>query len=146
MPYPWCRQRSHAGAPRAHHRRPVRPGPRSHHLRHYRSGKNVRKGVQGSGFRVRDTRISLSPPAGNVIKLSRRTSWLPIGRESCPKGLCKRTGFLGVKRRENPVRRHFERSEMRGLCSVCPTLFDNRQHAPIAFGTSPGGGSKILQS
>ena len=30
-------------------------------------------------------------------------------------GLCKRTGFLGVKRRENPVRRHFERSEMRGL-------------------------------
>ena len=29
-------------------------------------------------------------------------------------GLCKRTGFLGVKRRENPVRRHFERSEMRG--------------------------------
>ena len=33
---------------------------------------------------------------------------------SSPKGLCKRTGFLGVKRRENPVRRHFERSEMRG--------------------------------
>ena len=38
-------------------------------------------------------------------------------RGSSPKGLCKRTGFLGVTRRENPVRRHFERSEIRGLRS-----------------------------
>ena len=52
----------------------------------------------------------------NAIKLSGRTFLAPH-RGSCPKGLCKRTGFLGVKRRENPVRRHFERSEMRGLRS-----------------------------
>ena len=50
---------------------------------------------------------------GNAIKLSGRTFLAPH-RGSCPKGLRKRTGFLGVKRRENPVRRHFERSEMRG--------------------------------
>ena len=56
------------------------------------------------------------PHAGNAIKLSGRTFLAPH-RGSCPKGLCKRTGFLGVKRRENPVRRHFERSEMRGLRS-----------------------------
>ena len=49
----------------------------------------------------------------NAIKLSGRTFLAPH-RGSCPEGLCKRTGFLGVKRRENPVRRHFERSEMRG--------------------------------
>ena len=52
----------------------------------------------------------------NAIKLSCRSSLAPH-RGSCPKGLCKRTGFLGVKRRENPVRRHFEQSEMRGLRS-----------------------------
>ena len=51
---------------------------------------------------------------GNAIKLSGRTFLAPH-RGSSPKGLCKRTGFLGVKRRENPVRCHFERSEMRGL-------------------------------
>ena len=56
------------------------------------------------------------PHAGNAIKLSGRTFLAPH-RGSCPKGLCKRTEFLGVQRRENPVRRHFERSEMRGLCS-----------------------------
>ena len=56
------------------------------------------------------------PPCGNAIKLSGRTFLAPH-RGSSPKGLCKRTGFLGVKRRENPVRRHFERSEMRGLRS-----------------------------
>ena len=58
------------------------------------------------------------PHAGNTTKtkLSGRTFLAPH-RGSCPKGLCKRTGFLGVKRRENPVRRHFERSEMRGLRS-----------------------------
>ena len=49
----------------------------------------------------------------NAIKLSGRTFLAPH-RGSSPMGLCKRTGFLGVKRRENPVRRHFERSEMRG--------------------------------
>ena len=54
--------------------------------------------------------------AGKAIKLSGRMFLAPH-RGSCPKGLCKRTGFLGVKRRENPVRRHFERSEMRGLHS-----------------------------
>ena len=54
--------------------------------------------------------------ADNAIKLSGRTFLAPH-RGSSPKGLCKRTGFLGVKRRENPVRRHFERSEMRGLRS-----------------------------
>ena len=52
----------------------------------------------------------------NAIKLSGRTFLAPH-RGSSPKGLCKRTGFLGVKRHENPVRRHFERSEMRGLRS-----------------------------
>ena len=56
------------------------------------------------------------PVGGGAIKLSGRTFLAPH-RGSCPKGLCKRTGFLGVKRRENPVRRHFERSEMRGLRS-----------------------------
>ena len=56
---------------------------------------------------------SASPPEGNAIKLSGRTFLAPH-RGSSPKGLCKQTGFLGVKRRENPVRRHFERSEMRG--------------------------------
>ena len=56
------------------------------------------------------------PRKGNAIKLSGRTFLAPH-RGSCPKGLCKRTGFLGVKRLENPVRRHFERSEMRGLRS-----------------------------
>ena len=56
------------------------------------------------------------PDGGNAIKLSGRTFLAPH-RGSSPKGLCKRTGFLGVKRRENPVRRHFERSEMRGLRS-----------------------------
>ena len=56
------------------------------------------------------------PREGKAIKLSGRTFLAPH-RGSCPKGLCKRTGFLGVKRLENPVRRHFERSEMRGLRS-----------------------------
>ena len=56
------------------------------------------------------------PLEGKAIKLSGRTFLAPH-RGSSPKGLCKRTGFLGVKRRENPVRRHFERSEMRGLRS-----------------------------
>ena len=56
------------------------------------------------------------PLEGKAIKLSGRTFLAPH-RGSCPKGLCKRTGFLGVKRRENPVKRHFERSEMRGLRS-----------------------------
>ena len=56
------------------------------------------------------------PLEGKAVKLSGRTFLAPH-RGSCPKGLCKRTGFLGVKRRENPVRRHFERSEMRGLRS-----------------------------
>ena len=65
-------------------------------------------------------------PSGNAIKLSGRTFLAPHWG-SCPKGLCKRTGFLGVNRRENPVRRHFERSEMRGLRSG------------IAFAASPGG-------
>ena len=51
------------------------------------------------------------PLEGKAIKLSGRTFLAPH-RGSSPKGLCKRTGFLGVKRRENPVRRHFERSEM----------------------------------
>ena len=60
--------------------------------------------------------VSQPSPRGNAIKLSGRTFLAPH-RGSCPKGLCKRTGFLGVKRRENPVRRHFERSEMRGLRS-----------------------------
>ena len=60
--------------------------------------------------------VSQPSPRGNAIKLSGRT-FLALHRESYPKGLCKRTGFLGVKRRENPVRRHFERSEMRGLRS-----------------------------
>ena len=66
--------------------------------------------------------VTLSAPFGNLplegkaIKLSGRTFLAPH-RGSSPKGLCKRTGFLGVKRRENPVRRHFERSEMRGLRS-----------------------------
>ena len=55
-------------------------------------------------------------PMGKTIKLSGRTFLAPH-RGSSPKGLCKRTGFLGVKRRENPVRSHFERSEMRGLRS-----------------------------
>ena len=56
------------------------------------------------------------PRLRNAIKLSGRTFLAPH-RGSSPMGLCKRTGFLGVKRRENPVRRHFERSEMRGLRS-----------------------------
>ena len=60
--------------------------------------------------------VSQPSPLGNAIKLSGRTFLAPH-RGSSPKGLCKRTGFLGVKRRENPVRRHFERSEMRGLRS-----------------------------
>ena len=80
--------------------------------------------VQGSGFRWRLRRLFLEDgilvsqpsPLGNAIKLSGGTFLAPH-RGSCPKGLCKRTGFLGVKRRENPVRRHFERSEMRGLRS-----------------------------
>ena len=80
--------------------------------------------VQGSGVRWRLRRLILEDgilvsqpsPLGNAIKLSGRTFLAPH-RGSCPKGLCKRTGFLGVKRRENPVRRHFERSEMRGLRS-----------------------------
>ena len=80
--------------------------------------------VQGSGLSWRLRRlfledgilVSQSSPLGNAIKLSGRTFLAPH-RGSSPKGLCKRTGFLGVKRRENPVRRHFERSEMRGLRS-----------------------------
>ena len=80
--------------------------------------------VQGSGLSWRLRRLFLEDgilvsqpsPLGNAIKLSDRTFLAPH-RGSCPKGLCKRTGFLGVKRRENPVRRHFERSEMRGLRS-----------------------------
>ena len=52
----------------------------------------------------------------NAIKLSGR-SFLAPHRGSCPEGLCKRTGFLGVKRRENPVRRHFERK--REIFFVC---------------------------
>ena len=67
---------------------------------------------QGSGVRMA-WGSSYLPFQGNAIKLSGRTFLAPH-RGSCPKGLCKRTGFLGVKRRENPVRRHFERSEMRG--------------------------------
>ena len=79
--------------------------------------------LQGSGFKVQvaasppfledSILISQPSPLGNVIKLSGRTFLAPH-QGSCPNGLCKRTGFLGVKRRENPVRRHFERSEMRG--------------------------------
>ena len=82
--------------------------------------------VLGSGFWVE---VAASPPfledgilvsqpfpLGNAIKLSGRTFLAPH-RGSYPKGLCNRTGFLGVKRRKNPVRRHFERSEMRGLRS-----------------------------
>ena len=80
--------------------------------------------VQGSGLSWRLRRLFLEDgilvsqpsPLGNAIKLSDRTFLAPH-RGSCPKGLCKRTGFLGVKRRENSVRRHFERSEMRGLRS-----------------------------
>ena len=34
----------------------------------------------------------------------------------------------------------------RGSTTVYPTLFDNRWHAPIAFGTSPEGGSKALRN
>ena len=71
------------------------------------SGIAVYKNRRGASLR-----LSL-PCMSNAIKLSRRTFLAPH-RGSCPKGLCKRTGFLGVKRRENPVRRHFERSEMRG--------------------------------
>ena len=80
--------------------------------------------VQGSGLRWRLRRLFLEDgilvsqpsPLGNTIKLSGRTFLAPH-RGSSPMGLCKRTGFLGVKRRENPVRCHFERSEMRGLRS-----------------------------
>ena len=80
--------------------------------------------IQGSGLSWRLRRLFLEDgilvsqpsPLGNAIKLSGRTFLAPH-RGSCPKGLCKRTGFLGVKRHENPVRRHFERSEMRGLRS-----------------------------
>ena len=80
--------------------------------------------VQGSGLSWRLRRLFLKDgipvsqpsPLGNAIKLSGRTFLAPH-RGNCPKGLRKRTGFLGVKRRENPVRRHFERSEMRGLRS-----------------------------
>ena len=67
---------------------------------------------QGSGVSMA-WGSSYLPFQGNAIKLSGRTFLAPH-RGSCPEGLCKRTGFLGVKRRENPVRRHFERSEMRG--------------------------------
>ena len=56
------------------------------------------------------------PLEGKAVKVSGRTFLAPH-RGSSPMGLCKRTGFLGVTRRENPVRRHFERSEMRGLRS-----------------------------
>ena len=45
------------------------------------------------------------PLEGKAIKLSGRTFLAPH-RGSSPMGLCKRTGFLGVKRRENPVRLH----------------------------------------
>ena len=69
--------------------------------------------VQGSGLSWRLRRlfledgilISQHSPLGNAIKLSGRTFLAPH-RGSCPEGLCKRTGFLGVKRRENPVRLH----------------------------------------
>ena len=88
---------------------------------------------------------NLLPFLRNAIQLSGKTFLAPH-RGSCPEGLCKRTGFLGVKRRENPVRRHFERNEMRGSTTVYPTLFDDRWYAPIAFGTSPEGGSKTLRS
>ena len=63
---------------------------------------------------------SALPPKGEARCLrddEKRRILLAPHRGSSPKGLCKRTGFLGVKRRENPVRRHFERSEMRGLRS-----------------------------
>ena len=49
--------------------------------------------------------VSQPSPLGNAIKLSGRTFLAPH-RGSSPKGLCKRTGFLEVKRRENPVRNH----------------------------------------
>ena len=52
-------------------------------------------------------------PRGQCYSVKRQNI-LSSPSGSCPEGLCKRTGFLGVKRRENPVRRHFERSEMRG--------------------------------
>ena len=84
--------------------------------------------VQGSRFKVQGSRggfadfleegilVSQPSPLGHAIKLSGRTFLAPH-RGSSPMGLCKRTGFLGVKRRENQVRRHLERSEMRGLRS-----------------------------
>ena len=76
--------------------------------------------AQGKGFMGLRVLVMVFPRrlplTGNAIKLSGRTFLAPH-RGSSPKGLCKRTGFLGVKRRENPVRRHFERSEMRGLRS-----------------------------
>ena len=69
----------------------------------------------GSGFRVLVAAsplfledgilVSQPSPLGNAIKLSGRTFLAPH-RGISPKGLCKRTGFLGVKRRENPVRLH----------------------------------------
>ena len=56
--------------------------------------------VQGSGLSWRLRRLFLEDgilvsqpsPLGNAIKLSGRTFLAPH-RGSCPKGLCKRTGF-----------------------------------------------------
>ena len=74
-------------------------------------------------------RISLSP-LGNAIKLSGRTFLAPH-RGSCPEGLCKRTGFLGVKRRENQVRRHT--ASMPLLPSALPPKGEARRYVANDF-------------
>ena len=69
--------------------------------------------VQGSGLSWRLRRLFLEDgilvsqpsPLGNAIKLSGRTFLAPH-RGSCPKGLCKRTGFQRRYAPKNPVRLH----------------------------------------
>ena len=69
--------------------------------------------------------VSQPSPLRNTIKLSGRTFLAPH-RGSSPKGLCKRTGFLGVKRRENPVRLHI-------LPSALPPKGEARRYAANDF-------------
>lgn len=68
----------------------------------------------------RHSRIVSLPHGESVRRHSPSFPWKEVPRRG---GVCKRTGFLGANRRENPVRYHFEQSEMlasrSGLITHC---------------------------
>ena len=99
--------------------------------------------VQGSGFRWRLRRKKGSQPRLAALSSpfqGKGLAWMlpPSFGRRCPEGAEVGGGKRYPRHTAFPSRGRCPEGADRAL-AVYPTLFDNRWHAPIAFGTSPEG-------